>query len=154
MKLLVTALMLLSLNALAETKGAKERKAEMIGRAQDLRLVAETGEEMFKEEEYASGCESVAELFKGLPNHLTGILGSMDMRDRKVRRMQEEALVMLRDSHALHHRCERGENNEFVDAKSARKQMKEMAKKLKRHANLIEDKSTAFENSYNYSYEF
>jgi hypothetical protein len=32
--------------------------------------------------------------------------------------------------------------------------MKEAAKKLKRHAGIIEDKSTGFSNSYRYNYEF
>ena len=154
MKVLLAALMLMSFTASAETKEAKEKKAEMVGRAKDLRSVAETAEELFKAEEYKDACASVDELFRGMPAHLTGILSSMDLFDGKVKRMQNEALVLLRDTHALDNRCKNGEDHQYVDAKKARKQMKEAAKKLKRHAGIIEDKSTGFSNSYRYDYEF
>jgi hypothetical protein len=154
MKVLVAALLLLSLTASAETKEGKEKKAQMIDRAKDLRLAAETAEEHFKAEEYEDGCESVDELFRGMPAHLTGILSSMDLFKRKVERMHQEALVLLRDTHALDNRCKNGVDHQFVDAKKARKQMKEAAKKLKRHAKIIEDNSTEFSNSYRYNYEF
>ncbi len=154
MKVLLAALMLVSFTASAETKEAKEKKAEMVSRALDLRLVAETAEELFKAEEYKDACASVDELFRGMPAHLTGILSSMDLFDGKVKKMQSEALVLLRDTHALDNRCKNGEDHQYVDAKKARKQMKDAAKKLKRHANVIEDKSTGFSNSYRYDYEF
>ncbi len=154
MKVLVTALMLFSFTASAETKEAKDKKLAMVNRAQDLRLVAETAEELFKAEEYASACESVDELFRGMPDHLTGILSSMDLFDGKVKKMHNEALVLLRDTHALNNRCNEGEDQQYVDAKKGRKQMKETAKKLKRHAGIIEDKSTGFSNTYRYDYEF
>ena len=154
MKVLLAALMLFSFTASAETKEAKEKKVEMVNRAKDLRSVAENAEELFKAEEYKDACASVDELFRGMPAHLTGILSSMDLSDRKVKRMHREALVLLRDTHALDNRCKNGEDHQYVDAKKARKQMKDSAKKLKRHAGIIEDKSTSFSNSYRYDYEF
>lgn len=150
MKVLLAALMLFSFTASAETKEVKEKRAEMVNRALDLRLVAETAEELFKEEEYKDACASVDELFRGLPAHLDDTLSSV----AGMKKMKKEAVALLAATHKLDNSCKGGEDHQYVDSKKARKQMKAAAKKIKRHANLIEDKYTGVRHPYSYDYAF
>lgn len=154
MKALSLFFLVLSLPALAQTMQAQRKKEEMVQRAKDLRSAAETAEEMFDGEQLTEGCSRVNELYRGLPAHLTGIASSMNIYDKKVKDMTEEALTMLKNAHALDTRCSKGENHQFVDPKKAEKQMKETRKMLKRHIGLIEDKPTDYNNAYYYHYDF
>ena len=150
MKVLLAALMLFSFTASAETKEANEKKAEMVNRALDLRLVAETAEELFEAQEYSSACESVDELLRGLPAHLNDLHSSVD----GMKKMKKESVSVILDAHKLHNRCKDGKDHQYVDAKKARKQMKQAAKKIKRHATLIEDKYTGQSYPFKWGYSF
>ncbi|MBY0516671.1 MAG: hypothetical protein K2P81_07180 [Bacteriovoracaceae bacterium] len=154
MKFIALLFLVLALPALSQTMEAQRKKDEMIQRAQDLRLAAENAEEMFDNVQVNEACSYVDELFRGLPAHLTGIMSSMNIYDKKVKKMSQEALALLKDSHALETRCKRGENHQYVDPSKAKKQMKEAAKTLKKHKGVIEDKETDYNNAYYYHYDF
>ncbi len=154
MKTIFTLMLLVSMPLMAQTMEAKRKKVEMVERAQTLRLAAETAEELFDNEQVTEACGHVNELFRGLPAHLTGIMSNMNIYDKKVKKMSQEALSLLSDSHALDQRCKKGENFQFVDPAKGEKLMKSARKTLKRHINLIEDKPTNYSNAYYYNYEF
>jgi hypothetical protein len=154
MKFLALLLLILALPALSQTMEAQRKKDEMLQRAQDLRLAAENAEEMFDNVQVNEACSYVEELFRGLPTHLTSIMSSMNIYDKKVKEMGQQALALLKHSHALDSRCKSGENRQYVDPSKAKKQMKDAAKKLKKHKSVIEDKETTYNNPYYYQYDF
>lgn len=142
-----------ALPGFAQTMEKRREKSEMIQRTKDLQKNAEDARKLFKLEKLEEGCAKVEFLFKNTPKHLTSIMSNMNILNRKVGRIQDEALDMLRSVHSMNNACKRGENQEKVDPDLFRDVLKDYVKKMKRHRNIIEDKSTDFDNSYYYSYE-
>ena len=146
-------LMLLSIS-IAHASAAKTKKAEMLKRADHLRVISLSGEEFFDEHLLVDGCGMVDELFRGMPFHVTDIMSRMDAFDKKVVMMQNESIEMLKETHRLSNRCKNGNDHEFVDASKAESHMKKAARMMKKHIGLIQDRSTDYNNSYYYHYDF
>lgn len=154
MKTFITLMALVfAVPGLAQTMEKRREKEEMIQRSKDLQKNAEEARKLFKLLKLEEGCAKVDFLFKNTSKHLTSIMSNMDILNRKVGRIQDEALDMLRSVHSMSNACKRGENFEKVDPDLFRDVLKDYAKKMKRHRNIIEDKSTDFDNSYYYHYE-
>lgn len=146
-------LMVLSFS-IAHASPGKAKKAEMLKRADHLRVISLAGEEFFDDQLLADGCGMVDKLFRGMPHHLTDIMARMDAFDKKVVMMQNESLDLLKETHRLSNRCKDGNDHEFVDAGKAESHMKKAARMMKKHIGLIEDRPTDFNNSYYYHYDF
>ena len=156
MKTFILLSLALSFSSLAfgQSMEVRRAKADMIKRADDLKVAAEQGRLFFKQEKLKEGCDKVTFIFTNSPQHLTGIMNRMDMSKKKIRRIQNQALEMLRLAHAMDYTCKDGENFEKVDPDLFQKRLKNYAKMVKKQRNIIEDQDTDFDNEYHYSYEF
>jgi hypothetical protein len=148
------ALLLVAFTAMSQASTSNPKKVEMLSRAEELRLIALSGEGFFDDNKLLDGCSSVDELFRGIPQHLIDIMSRMDAFDKKVVQMKNESLELLKETHRLNNRCTNGSDYQFVNSSQAEKHMKDAARMLKRHYGLIEDRPTDYNNSYYYHYDF
>lgn len=133
---------------------ARRAKEEMIKRALEMRVASDEGQELFKNTQLDEACGQVNFIFKEMPNHLSSIMSRMNIFDRKIQKLKNDSLVLLKEVHRLNNKCGRGENKEFVDPDKAIKLLKDFSKKMKRHEREIKKSSTDFNNTYYYQYEF
>ena len=140
--------------AQAQTMEARKGKQEMLKRAAEMRLASDEAQELFKSILLDEACEQVNFIFKEMPNHLSSIMSRMNIFDRKIQRLKDESLHLLREVHKLNNSCGLGENKEFVDPDKSRKFLKDFSKKIKKHEKVIKKSSTDYNNTYYYQYEF
>lgn len=142
---------LLSTSALAQNSARGiTNKAEMLKRAEALRVSATRAQDALKTRSTPEACRHIEALFRGLPPHLTGIMAHMDNFDPRVAQMKNEALELLRETHKLHNTCESGQ----LAVERARDHLNLMLRLLGVHLALIRSSHTDFNNTYYYHYEF
>lgn len=141
----------LSTSALAQDSARRAtNKAEMLKRAEDLRVLATRAQDALRTRIGLEACTHIEGLFRGLPQHLTGIMAHMDNFDPRVAEMKNQSLDLLRETHKLHNTCLNGSLNPV----SAREHLSLTQRLLGSHQALIRSRPTDFNNTYYYHYEF
>lgn len=152
------ALMLLialtaSLNGMAQTIEARMTKGEMIQRTKDLEAHARSARKLIKNEKLTEGCAEIDYLFQHTPAHLTAVLSRMNMGSKKVRKMQDQSLQLLRLVHSMSNTCKRGKDHDRVHPEFFQDALKLYIKRIENHGDIIDDKSVEFDNRYYYEYD-
>jgi hypothetical protein len=101
-----------------------------------------------------SACSEIHAMFKVYPKHLEGILGRMNLFDKKVVRLKDESMRHLFVLHRLSLDCKTGEACENLNIGSSNRLLKSMEIELKKHRKVIQKGDTSYENTYSYEYRF
>lgn len=152
--LVLSFMVFASITSEAATMREKKTKEEMLKRVDAISLKIESIRADLDDEKVKDACAKIQEIFIVYKDHVNDVGVHLDPFDSKTAEARNDSLSELISVHQEKANCERGVDSEFVDPKELSRKMKSINKSLKRQRKIIEKKSAAFENNFQYEYEF
>jgi hypothetical protein len=152
--LILFAVLLFSVSAFAQTKKEKKIKDNMLTRLDKITSHLEVAKDSFSKEVTDKGCSELKKAFALMPDHLKDIGTHMDLFQSKTIKSKNEALNQLIYLHRQTNVCDQGVEQENIDSKVVKKELKKILKSLKKQRKAIKKGDTGYENSFYYYYEF
>ncbi len=151
---LIMLSLLLAQVASAQSLREKKIKQEMIERADLIVLKLEDARVDLENEDVASACKKISEVFSIYPAHLKDIGSYMDLTRSRSIKAKDAALYQLISVHKKVNICNNGIDHEYVDPKKMRKDLKTIQSSVEKQRKAIRKSDTGHANSFYYEYEF
>lgn len=140
--------------ASAQSIREKKIKQDMIERADLIILKLEEARVDLKAEDAAEACKKISEVFAVFPAHLKDVGSHLDLSRGRTIKAKDEALYQLISLHKKVNTCNSGKDNEYVDPKKMRKELKTIVSSMEKQRKVIRKSDTSHQNSFYYEYEF
>lgn len=155
MKTLIILGLLVSTLAQAETIREATRRKEMLARVSSMKTLIVEARNALKEKEVILACDKIKDVLNQSEEHLLDVGMHLDPMKVKNHKMRQSSLQTVMILHKMEITCDKGKNSEFIDPKGVSKELKAIAKDLKKQGKRIKSKkvSVGFDNDFEYDYK-